>query len=406
MARLHAEEMPDRAFERHAFARPIATGVQHVDRDQRRQQTGDRIGDRHASEPRRVVARRPTAATLGADPVSRADPRARTRRDGRREAADRRARCSRARAVWCHRRGAATCSSSSRTASRDDRSERSSASSSEPRISSSRNGNGSGRPGWVTRTTCAPSSASARPVRGAAHVEPSTTTRAPSRRRSRRRASAPAVPPRAHGAPPRPGASRRPPRHRPPRPRAARRAQRPATPPSLEVGPGRGRARVHPAVGGVQQKRWRASRPAAATSAPAGAAGVPSASHSSSAHAARDGARPVARLTTALIRPRTPARRFSKKAAMPSAGRVVESNRFRSDSSRCPSAIVRSRPGGWPRVLPLARWRAGRESLGELRGRTPRRRRGPRCRFARVASASIAHRSRACATPARRRRLA
>src|SRR5215210_2434126 len=70
-ARLHAEQVPYRAFERHAFARSRATGAHHVDRDQCGQQSRDRIGDRDASEPRRVVARRPTTATLRADPVAR-----------------------------------------------------------------------------------------------------------------------------------------------------------------------------------------------------------------------------------------------------------------------------------------------------------------------------------------------
>ena len=244
-------------------------------------------------------------------------------------------------------------SSSCSNAARDDRLERSSGRSSEPRINSSRNGNGSGRPGWATRTTCAPSSASARPVRGAAHVEPSTTTRAPSSTRRADRATAPAVQPRAQFAPPPPGASRHPPRHRPLRPELREvTAQRPHH--RLEVGPGRRRARVHPAVGGAQQTAGAAAgrprRPAGRSN------GMPSASHSSPA-ARRATATPGSRLTMALIPPSNSGARFSKKAAMPSArSRVVESNRFRSDSSRCPSAIVRSRPrGGRPRVPPLAR---------------------------------------------------
>ena len=306
MARLHAEEVPHRAFERHAFAcadrdrratrrpRPVPPANPRSDR----RPTRVRASAGRSAPPNRRDTRRRSRI--------RADPRARTRRDGRRGAADRRVRCSRARAVWCHRRGAAMPPAASRivrvTTGRRGRARAPPS----PRISSSRNGNGSGRPGWVTRTTCAPSSASTRPVSGAAHVEPSTTTRAPSRcvaptgqrtggaaAGARRTATAGSIQAPASASTASAESCRE---------VAAQRSHH-----RVEVGPGRGWARVHPAVGGAQQQRRR-EQPDREPSRAGRSSGRPSASHSSLAARGARPHTPGSRLTTALIRPRTPAR--------------------------------------------------------------------------------------------------
>ena len=170
-----------------------------------------------------------------------------------------------------------------------------------------------GAAGCVTRTTCAPSSASTRPVSGAAHVDPNTTTRAP----SRRVAHGPAHRRCRRGrqlAPPPPGASRHPPRHRPPRPRAAR-CHRPTTPPSP-------RSRPRPWAGpGAPSRRRRGAAAVAGAGRRNRAAPAeqrdPSASHSSLA-ARRATQRRVPRDDGAHS-PSNSGARFSKKAAMPSA---------------------------------------------------------------------------------------
>ena len=195
--------------------------------------------------PARVAAGRSAPPTRrGTPPRFRipAGHRARTRRCARRGAVGRRARCWRARAAWCRRREDRAPSSRCREPIALRSSPRSRGTSSVPRMSSSRSGNGSGRLGCVTRTTCAPSAASTRPVSGAAHVEPSTTTVPRARRRRR---VGPAHDRRRGGRErtATAGASMHPPRRRPPRPRVPRgrhRGKPPSrrSPPTRSAGPG------------------------------------------------------------------------------------------------------------------------------------------------------------------------
>ena len=136
-----------------------------------------------------------------------------------------------------------------------------------------------------------------------------------------------------------------------------------------EVGPRRRRAGVHPAVGGPQQHRRREqpdrTRPRRFEQGQTeGLAELGSGGTRRPRRAARR------RHLRALIRPGTRGARLSKKAAMPSArSAVVESSRLRSDSTRCPSAMVRSRPrctasraAACARGAPVGK--TGRELLG------------------------------------------
>src|SRR5215831_10057905 len=71
MSSLHREQLPDRILERDARSRTTRTVGQHVDRGEYREQRRHGIGDRHASEARRVVPRRPPAAALRGKSVAR-----------------------------------------------------------------------------------------------------------------------------------------------------------------------------------------------------------------------------------------------------------------------------------------------------------------------------------------------